>query len=130
MHAGRTHLGFASRATLDAPGTQPHQTLDERDPTDRTTERGQRVTARRHTVSSVSPRALVIDDETPVARTRRARKMYRSLHERYPYAHCELDFTHAARAARRDASVGPDVGVASAIKIAFPAAARVLYTAS
>src|SRR6476619_1521387 len=54
---------------------------------------GQRVTARRHTVSSVSPRALVIDDETPVARTRRARKMYRSLHERYPYAHCELDFT-------------------------------------
>ena len=48
---------------------------------------------RRHTVSSVSPRALVIADETPVARTRRARKMYRSLHERYPYAHCELDFT-------------------------------------
>ncbi|MBW8731264.1 MAG: endonuclease III [Terrabacter sp.] len=35
----------------------------------------------------------MIDDETPVARTRRARKMYRSLHERYPYAHCELDFT-------------------------------------
>ncbi len=31
-------------------------------------------------------------DETPLARTRRARKMYRLLHERYPYAHCELDF--------------------------------------
>jgi len=24
--------------------------------------------------------------------TRRARRMYRALHERYPYAHCELDF--------------------------------------
>jgi endonuclease-3 len=35
----------------------------------------------------------VVADETPVSRTRRARKMYRSLHERYPYAHCELDFT-------------------------------------
>ena len=32
--------------------------------------------------------------ETPVARTRRARRMYRALHERYPYAHCELDFTN------------------------------------
>lgn len=31
--------------------------------------------------------------ESPVARTRRARKMYRALLERYPYAHCELDFT-------------------------------------
>ncbi len=31
--------------------------------------------------------------ESPVALTRRARKMYRHLHERYPYAHCELDFT-------------------------------------
>jgi endonuclease-3 len=30
--------------------------------------------------------------ETPVARTRRARRMYRLLHELYPYAHCELDF--------------------------------------
>jgi endonuclease-3 len=30
--------------------------------------------------------------ETPVARTRRARKMYRALHALYPYAHCELDF--------------------------------------
>jgi endonuclease-3 len=27
-----------------------------------------------------------------VALTRRARKMYRELHELYPYAHCELDF--------------------------------------
>ncbi len=31
--------------------------------------------------------------ESPVALTRRARKIYRQLHERYPYAHCELDFT-------------------------------------
>ena len=31
--------------------------------------------------------------ETPTQRTRRARKMYRVLHDRYPYAHCELDFT-------------------------------------
>ena len=30
--------------------------------------------------------------ETPLALTRRARKMYRRLHERYPRAHCELDF--------------------------------------
>jgi endonuclease-3 len=31
--------------------------------------------------------------ETALALTRRARKMYRQLHDRYPYAHCELDFT-------------------------------------
>ena len=31
-------------------------------------------------------------DETAVALTRRARRTYRALHERYPYAHCELDF--------------------------------------
>jgi len=31
--------------------------------------------------------------DSPVALTRRARRMYRLLHERYPYAHCELDFT-------------------------------------
>ena len=31
-------------------------------------------------------------DETPLARTRRARRMYRLLHDRYPYAHCELEF--------------------------------------
>jgi len=30
--------------------------------------------------------------ETPVALTRRARKVYRTLVERYPYARCELDF--------------------------------------
>ena len=35
---------------------------------------------------------LDVTDETPVGRTRRARKMYRALHEQYPYAHCELDF--------------------------------------
>ena len=31
--------------------------------------------------------------DSPVALTRRSRKMYRLLHERYPSAHCELDFT-------------------------------------
>ncbi len=31
-------------------------------------------------------------DETPLARTRRARRIYRELHEAYPYARCELDF--------------------------------------
>jgi endonuclease-3 len=31
--------------------------------------------------------------ESALALTRRARKMYRQLHDRYPYAHCELDFT-------------------------------------
>lgn len=30
--------------------------------------------------------------ESPLALTRRARRMYRVLHQRYPYAHCELDF--------------------------------------
>ncbi|KGN41259.1 endonuclease III [Knoellia aerolata DSM 18566] len=30
--------------------------------------------------------------ESPVARTRRARRIYRALVERYPYAHAELDF--------------------------------------
>ena len=30
--------------------------------------------------------------ESAVARTRRARRTYRALLERYPYAHCELDF--------------------------------------
>ncbi|MEO7059230.1 MAG: endonuclease III [Lapillicoccus sp.] len=33
-----------------------------------------------------------VKTESPVALTRRARKTYRVLHERYPYAHCELDF--------------------------------------
>ena len=31
-------------------------------------------------------------EESPVALTRRARRIYRALAERYPYAHCELDF--------------------------------------
>lgn len=35
---------------------------------------------------------LDIAQETPVGRTRRARKTYRVLQETYPYAHCELDF--------------------------------------
>jgi len=41
------------------------------------------------------PRAesqVVSSGESPVALTRRARRMYRLLLERYPYAHCELDF--------------------------------------
>ncbi len=32
--------------------------------------------------------------ESPLALTRRARRMYRALAQRYPYAHCELDFTN------------------------------------
>ncbi len=31
--------------------------------------------------------------QTRLALTRRARRTYRILHDRYPYAHCELDFT-------------------------------------
>lgn len=38
--------------------------------------------------------AAVVREESPLALTRRARKMYRLLHDRYPYAHCELDFTN------------------------------------
>ncbi|GAA4711432.1 endonuclease III [Pedococcus ginsenosidimutans] len=42
---------------------------------------------------SVTPAAATPPrEESPVALTRRARKMYRVLHEHYPYAHCELDF--------------------------------------
>jgi len=33
-----------------------------------------------------------VTTDSPVTLTRRARKTYRVLHERYPYAHCELDF--------------------------------------
>ena len=34
----------------------------------------------------------VVREESELALTRRSRKMYRTLQERYPYAHCELDF--------------------------------------
>ncbi|GMA38284.1 endonuclease III [Mobilicoccus caccae] len=34
-----------------------------------------------------------LEPESPLALKRRARRMYRVLHERYPDAHCELDFT-------------------------------------
>ena len=34
----------------------------------------------------------LVPAESDLARTRRARKMYRLLEARYPYAHCELDF--------------------------------------
>lgn len=37
-------------------------------------------------------RAEAVPGETPLALTRRARRMYRLLSERYPDAHCELDF--------------------------------------
>ena len=40
------------------------------------------------TLSCVPPQP-----ETSLALTRRARRIYRALAERYPYAHCELDFT-------------------------------------
>ena len=45
-------------------------------------------------VASEALDASAVPGETPVARTRRARRMYRALHDRYPYAHCELDFTN------------------------------------
>jgi endonuclease-3 len=37
-------------------------------------------------------RALDVTGESDLARTRRARRMYRILAQRYPDAHCELDF--------------------------------------
>lgn len=40
----------------------------------------------------VAGRRVVGVPETPLALTRRARKTYRILRDRYPYAHCELDF--------------------------------------
>ena len=36
--------------------------------------------------------SAAVREESPVALTRRARRIYRALAERYPYAHCELDF--------------------------------------
>ncbi len=45
-----------------------------------------------HIVSDVV-KPLDVSSESPVGRTRRARKMYRALHAQYPYAHCELDFS-------------------------------------
>ena len=41
---------------------------------------------------SAAVRRLRVGVESPVALTRRARRTYRALLERYPYAHCELDF--------------------------------------
>jgi endonuclease-3 len=38
-------------------------------------------------------RAIDVTDETPLARTRRARRIAKILAETYPDAHCELDFT-------------------------------------
>lgn len=35
-----------------------------------------------------------VNDETPLAKKRRARKIYRVLGETFPYAHAELDFTN------------------------------------
>jgi endonuclease III len=39
-----------------------------------------------------SRRWAAVAAESPVARTRRVRRMYRELHDLYPYAHTELDF--------------------------------------
>jgi endonuclease-3 len=44
------------------------------------------------TTPSAARRAARFADESPVALTRRARRIHRALLERYPYAHCELDF--------------------------------------
>ena len=41
---------------------------------------------------SIAVRRARAGEESPVALTRRARRMHRALLERYPYAHCELDF--------------------------------------
>jgi endonuclease-3 len=60
------------------------------------------------TTASLSGVATVA--ETPLARTRRARRMYRLLAQRYPDAHCELDFADALPAARRDGSLRADHG--------------------
>ena len=49
--------------------------------------------AQRHTLGVVPAVRPAAAPETPVALTRRARRIYRALAERYPYAHCELDFT-------------------------------------
>jgi len=42
----------------------------------------------------VTARGLSFATETPLARTRRARRINRILAQRYPDAHCELDFTN------------------------------------
>jgi endonuclease-3 len=46
-------------------------------------------------VPAVSPVPAVETSESPLALTRRARKINRVLGELYPDAHCELDFTNA-----------------------------------
>jgi endonuclease-3 len=48
-----------------------------------------------HVVPSKTVPAAIKADETPLALTRRARKINRILGEVYPDAHCELDFTNA-----------------------------------
>ena len=47
-------------------------------------------------------------EESSLALTRRARRIHRTLAERYPDAHCELDFTTSAGAPRRDDPVRAD----------------------
>jgi endonuclease-3 len=44
------------------------------------------------TPAALAARAARLAAETPLARTRRARRVHRLLAERYPDAHCELDF--------------------------------------
>ncbi len=50
------------------------------------------VSSPRRARSAAARRAERYAAESPVARTRRARRIYRVLTERYPDAHCELDF--------------------------------------
>src|SRR3954454_699509 len=51
--------------------------------------------ARRPGRAAVPGGSPVDPGETPLARTRRARRMARELAVIHPDAHCELDFTHA-----------------------------------
>ncbi len=54
---------------------------------------GRRHPHRRDASDSVRPYPERVPQETPLARTRRARRIHTLLAQRYPDAHCELDFT-------------------------------------
>ena len=92
MHARRTHRPGSLHAKPCTRG------------------RGARDPAGRHTVSSVSPRALVVDDETPVSRTRRARQDVPLPPRALPVRALRARLHDAAGAARRDDPVGADDG--------------------
>jgi endonuclease-3 len=53
------------------------------------------VRVRRPTRAALTGASPYDPDETPLSRTRRARRMARELAEIHPDAHCELDFTNA-----------------------------------